>query len=241
MLVVVCSLIHKTSGGHFPKLKNYDDLHKQKAQPTPHNIITSIIIIIIMPTWMFKRQRALVAATQAANDIATTKRLLNLAEITSDQDAAMEEQEVRGEEALPVEAAALDVREALELSSGAAANNNNKTMFLDSWIPDVIADQDTGMVAMFNELWHELEAGPVQMVATDPQLSMVAMFRETGHAASLELESGRRVLTTTTMAQIKWAIQQAMEMLKHTPLLMSAFHQDDRDRNIFLADTMFEI
>lgn len=194
-----------------------------------------------MPTWLFKRQRALVAATQAANDIATTKRLLNLAEITSDQDVAMEE--ARGEEeeeALPVEAA-LDVREALEVSAGTAANdnNNNKTMFLDSWIPDIIADQDTGVVAMFNELWHELEAGPMRMVATDPQLSMVAMFRETGHAASLELESGRRVLTATTMAQIKWAIQQAMTFFKHTPLLMA--HQDDGDRNIFLADTMFEI
>ena len=70
---------------------------------------------------------------------------------------------------------------------------------------------------------------------------MVAMFREAGSAAAEELHTGRRMLTQATLAQIKWAIQQAMEMLKHTPLLMSAFHQDDRDRNIFLADTMFEI
>eukprot|EP00977_Amphora_coffeiformis_P025334 scaffold19245_cov199-Amphora_coffeaeformis.AAC.29 len=100
--------------------------------------------------------------------------------------------------------------------------------FLDSWLTNnVITDQENGMIAMFNELWHEIEGSSagirdspaIRMLATDPDDSMVAMFREIGTAARDELASGRRALTMVLMMQMEWAIHRAVGVWNKAGLL----------------------
>ena len=96
--------------------------------------------------------------------------------------------------------------------------------FLDSWIHDnVITDPHNGMIAMFNELWRAVEGGEhfrentaVRMLATDPDHSVVSMFRDIGTAAQNELSSGRKTLTTVLMMQMERAIHRVVGVLGGT-------------------------
>ena len=192
-----------------------------------------------MRTPWFRRQRAIVGATR--DGISYSKSALDdllVWEITAGDD------DVRKDDVRDLEEPRLDaVAQVREEEDNVEPIPSTTTIFLDSWIPEVIGDKETGMVAMFNELWHEMEEGPVRMVATDQDNGMVAMFRQAGSSAVEEFEAGRRVLTQATLQQIKWTLQQAMELLKNTPLLMMMATQDQQqhNRNIFLTDTMFEI
>ena len=123
-------------------------------------------------------------------------------------------------------------------------SNNNKSAFLDSWLGDnnVITDQENGMVAMFNELWHEIERNRnsslvVGMVATDPDDSMVAMFREIGTAAKHEIRAGRRVLTAVLLMQMEWAIHQAVGVWNKAGLLTNSHATSSETRTITTAET----
>ena len=203
-----------------------------------------------MPTW-FKRQRALTAATKEreGNDKIVLSpsepwvlKVLHGDDV--DEGRNPEQSQARGGDEE-------DVIHATTMLTTTTSGQTTST-FLDSWIPEVISDQDVGLVAMFNEVWHKLEDSTttaVQMTvgggdgnADEDDLSMLSMFRQVGGAAATEFENGRRVLTHATIQQMKWAIQQAMEAWKtHAALLTTGQSQQEKNRNIFLPDTMYEI
>ena len=184
----------------------------------------------------FKRQRALVEATKStqpapkSHSSSTSSTLLDGVEFSSEEATALE-----NDQALLQEAREPTCEE----------DTLATTTFLDSWIPEVITDKDAGMVAMFNDIWHELESGPVRMMTSEKDdHGMVAMFREVGAAAAAEYHAGRRVLTTATLTQIKWALQQALILWKQSGFLLlksSSEMFEEKHRNMFLTDTMFEI
>ena len=186
-----------------------------------------------MPTW-FKR-RSLNVATKGAKG----NKTLTVQPYPLERSVEVFENDARQDERIVED---LDeVREEDSLHAAASVERPIPPTLLDSWIPDVIKDKEDGMLAMFNEFWREMENGPVavQMLATDQEHSMLAMFREVGTTAADEFHAGRRALSKATMEQIKWAIQQAFQVWKQSGWMLPS--SNDVDRNIFLPDSMFEI